>query len=155
MSDTQQALPHGEDCDCYECFGRALGALAWESRRDASSPLEAAPDRECPRDCQRCSGEYCDTHFTDPCECDVIQRHTPREEAMSAIHAAPAVSGEPASERDELAKWVELAEGKIASLESEASRLSEENERLRKSETFLKSVIDSTMQAIEDDEYEV
>lgn len=30
----------------------------------------------CEPDCQRCSGEYCDTHINDPCDCDVIDRHS-------------------------------------------------------------------------------
>jgi len=27
-------------------------------------------------DCGRCSGEYCETHGNDPCDCDVVDRHT-------------------------------------------------------------------------------
>ncbi len=26
--------------------------------------------------CRRCSGEYCEQHFSRPCNCDVISRHT-------------------------------------------------------------------------------
>lgn len=26
-------------------------------------------------DCNRCSGEYCDTHFAEPCDCDCFDRH--------------------------------------------------------------------------------
>jgi len=34
------------------------------------------PDPECPgQECSRCSGEYCDVHITDPCDCDVAARH--------------------------------------------------------------------------------
>ena len=55
MSDTQHALPHGADCDCYECFGRALGTLAWESTpREEATPYcvvcqqEGHTFRDCP-----------------------------------------------------------------------------------------------------------
>jgi len=27
------------------------------------------------RDCARCSGEYCDIHFAEPCDCPVCERH--------------------------------------------------------------------------------
>jgi hypothetical protein len=31
---------------------------------------------ECPGpDCWMCSGAYCETHFNDPCDCDVVARH--------------------------------------------------------------------------------
>ena len=26
--------------------------------------------------CERCTGEYCDEHITDPCDCDVVDRHS-------------------------------------------------------------------------------
>lgn len=29
----------------------------------------------CPEDCQMCSGEYCENHFAEPCDCDVVDRH--------------------------------------------------------------------------------
>lgn len=27
------------------------------------------------RDCRKCSGEYCNVHFSRPCDCDVNERH--------------------------------------------------------------------------------
>lgn len=48
------------------------------------------PDR-CPTtglfDCPKCSGEYCESHGTDPCDCDVVERHAaqPDQRAISAI----------------------------------------------------------------------
>jgi hypothetical protein len=30
--------------------------------------------------CSKCSGEYCERHFDKPCDCDVIDRHTPEDE---------------------------------------------------------------------------
>ena len=30
----------------------------------------------CDENCTRCTGEYCDQHYLDPCECDVVERHT-------------------------------------------------------------------------------
>lgn len=32
---------------------------------------------QCDENCRRCGGAYCDKHFNDPCDCDVIDRHTP------------------------------------------------------------------------------
>lgn len=29
----------------------------------------------CVLDCTKCSGEYCEQHGADPCDCDVIERH--------------------------------------------------------------------------------
>jgi phosphoribosylaminoimidazole carboxylase (NCAIR synthetase) len=34
----------------------------------------------CEEDCNMCSGEYCNIHFTDKCECDVIDRHKMKHE---------------------------------------------------------------------------
>lgn len=55
-----------------------------DSDRDCScgltAALDAAPEATeltCPEDCPRCSGEYCDQHFADACDCDVVARHTP------------------------------------------------------------------------------
>lgn len=31
----------------------------------------------CKPDCPMCSGEYCERHITEPCDCDVIERHEP------------------------------------------------------------------------------
>jgi hypothetical protein len=30
----------------------------------------------CDENCHQCSGEYCATHFNEPCECNVVERHT-------------------------------------------------------------------------------
>lgn len=30
----------------------------------------------CPEGCTRCSGEYCERHFDQPCDCDVVERHS-------------------------------------------------------------------------------
>lgn len=38
------------------------------------SPLFDEPC--CDEDCLRCNGEYCDIHITEPCECDVCERHS-------------------------------------------------------------------------------
>lgn len=49
------------------------------SQRAAKIMLDAKKDqseKECPGpDCQMCSGEYCEIHMGDPCDCDVIDRH--------------------------------------------------------------------------------
>lgn len=29
----------------------------------------------CEDDCQRCSGEYCETHLLEPCDCGTAERH--------------------------------------------------------------------------------
>jgi len=33
------------------------------------------PEQSCKPDCKMCSGEYCATHYAQPCDCDVIDRH--------------------------------------------------------------------------------
>jgi hypothetical protein len=42
-------------------------------------PNEIEESDECPttgeEDCGRCSGAYCGIHITDPCDCDVLDRH--------------------------------------------------------------------------------
>ena len=38
----------------------------------------------CEEDCSRCSGEYCEQHFADPCDCDVAERHQQRASAVKA-----------------------------------------------------------------------
>jgi len=36
----------------------------------------ADPEPTCPGpNCVRCSGEYCDVHLTDPCDCGTVERH--------------------------------------------------------------------------------
>ena len=35
---------------------------------------------KCDEDCIMCSGEYCEQHFDQPCDCDVVDRHTTIEE---------------------------------------------------------------------------
>lgn len=38
--------------------------------------IQATPtEPPCDEGCSRCSGEYCDTHHTAPCECDTADRH--------------------------------------------------------------------------------
>lgn len=61
---------------------RPGGTYAWKTRAEAAESALAAlrgpydPQPECPGpDCQMCSGEYCERHFNDPCECDTAQRH--------------------------------------------------------------------------------
>jgi hypothetical protein len=47
------------------------------ARIEAAEKGEAKSKQpECPGpDCQKCSGGYCETHFNQPCECDVVDRH--------------------------------------------------------------------------------
>ena len=34
-------------------------------------------DPECPGpECTRCSGEYCDNHYLEACDCDSVERHS-------------------------------------------------------------------------------
>lgn len=33
------------------------------------------PEAPCEEGCTRCSGEYCDVHFCQSCDCDVVERH--------------------------------------------------------------------------------
>lgn len=42
-----------------------------------NQPAVAEPSTEltCPEDCDKCSGEYCETHNVRPCDCDVVDRH--------------------------------------------------------------------------------
>ena len=40
--------------------------------------------KRCTEDCTRCSGEFCERHGTNPCDCDVIDRHT--VEAVEAFN---------------------------------------------------------------------
>jgi|SRR5581483_352871 len=44
-------------------------------------------DLECEDDCTRCSGEYCETHITDPCDCDCEERH--RDPASRGASVTP------------------------------------------------------------------
>ena len=48
------------------------------------------PEPDCPGpECVRCSGEYCDIHILDPCDCDVTARHRDdirRRESQEAPH---------------------------------------------------------------------
>lgn len=46
--------------------------------------IRVALDPPCDEDCSACSGEYCRTHFTEPCDCDGAERH-----------AAPTAPAEP------------------------------------------------------------
>lgn len=39
----------------------------------AQSPIE---DTGCEEDCAQCSGEHCETHGAEPCECDTAARHS-------------------------------------------------------------------------------
>jgi hypothetical protein len=47
--------------------------------KDADAP------EECGKDCTRCSGEYCNIHFDQPCDCDVVERH--RQSAATPLHS--------------------------------------------------------------------
>lgn len=51
---------------------------------------------ECPGpDCPSCSGEYCDIHFHDPCDCDVVARHASDYPAKEkGVNHAPATPGD-------------------------------------------------------------
>jgi hypothetical protein len=46
---------------------------------------------ECPGpDCPSCSGEHCDVHLDDPCDCDVVERHAsdyPKDPLAAAVDA--------------------------------------------------------------------
>ena len=44
----------------------------------------AMESKRCTEDCTRCSGEFCERHGTNPCDCDVIDRHT--VEAVEAFN---------------------------------------------------------------------
>ena len=45
------------------------------------------PEISCEEDCTRCSGEYCEKHFNEPCDCDVVDRHMPNYKSKcEAIH---------------------------------------------------------------------
>jgi len=51
------------------------------------------PEPECPGpECSRCSGEYCDVHITDPCDCDVAERHANdigKPASLSPVESTP------------------------------------------------------------------
>lgn len=53
--------------------------------RSSSEGRARADDysRPCADDCSRCSGEYCETHGTDPCDCDSEERHRFRAEVRA------------------------------------------------------------------------
>lgn len=53
--------------DTWDAYVRSVGREEYE--------MSAHP---CPADCMMCSGEYCERHQYDPCECDVLDRHWER-----------------------------------------------------------------------------
>ena len=53
-------------------------------RRAASIGFE---EPECPgEDCKACSGEYCYTHFNQPCDCDGYERHVDKPPNASTLY---------------------------------------------------------------------
>ena len=36
-------------------------------------------------DCGMCSGEYCERHFCEPCDCNVTDRHRPEVQGFLAV----------------------------------------------------------------------
>jgi len=72
---------------CFSCAGlykcnrevivREVSQAAWKEWK--SYQIEDPPIDTCPitgeKNCAKCSGEYCETHFDKPCDCDVIERH--------------------------------------------------------------------------------
>ena len=50
----------------------------WQNRIGVSqmTKKEELPENCTGEDCECCSDEYCMTHFAEPCDCDVIDRHT-------------------------------------------------------------------------------
>jgi len=42
--------------------------------REKYGPCDEHPN--CPsQDCSKCTGEFCETHGANPCDCDVLDRH--------------------------------------------------------------------------------
>ena len=56
-----------------------------KTKRTAPGELPSRDSDRCPEtgqaDCQRCSGEFCEQHGTQPCECDVAERHQPDDKS--------------------------------------------------------------------------
>lgn len=77
----------------------------------AASPQTPAPQEDalkCEDDCSRCSGEYCDKHITDPCDCDVLERHSSDwDKPDKSVPVAPGTS------------WLELIAQQIVKLSFE------------------------------------
>lgn len=49
--------------------------LPVEIRAEIARRRNAAEPEFPGEDCKACSGEYCYTHFNQPCDCDVSERH--------------------------------------------------------------------------------
>lgn len=71
---TSDFLPEGATLDSVTVDAFADATRAAMSASPPAVPIE--DDDECDEDCPRCSGEYCNRHGNEPCDCDVVDRHT-------------------------------------------------------------------------------
>ena len=56
-----------------------------EVLRQALDARQAPAEPDCEPDCRLCSGEACETHGTDPCECATDERHQRQAPAEQCI----------------------------------------------------------------------
>ena len=60
----------------WKPFGASTAVRALEGSNGNMSLISNVEEGdECKEDCRKCTGEYCETHTTDPCDCDVVDRH--------------------------------------------------------------------------------
>lgn len=64
-------------------------AKAWK-REQMNTSLSDGLRVDCDEGCHRCSGEYCNKHGTDPCDCDAADRHAEGRER----HGKSAMQGQ-------------------------------------------------------------
>jgi hypothetical protein len=76
-------VPFREGWECHRAqvlaiIDAAIGDRDEDERLDEHG--EPLPPNCTGEGCSKCSGEYCERHFDKPCDCDVIDRHTPEDE---------------------------------------------------------------------------
>lgn len=69
------------------------------------------------RDCTRCSGEFCEQHGTQPCDCDTAERHGKRRKPVTVfftmVHSPTGLqrAGRPYRTRKAAREWVPFVRG--------------------------------------------